>query len=81
MQPLSVKPCFFCDTDNPLPHKLEKGKHRKSSSEEKAVNNPEPKRKKSIPKNLYIITQDENKSKEVIAKAMADMYKRMINPV
>ena len=57
-------------------HKLEK-----TSSEEKAVSNPEPKRKKSIPKNLYIITSDESKSKEVVAKAMADMYKRMLNPV
>ena len=45
------------------------------------MSNPEPKRKKSIPKNLYIITSDESKSKEVVAKAMADMYKRMLNPV
>ena len=62
--------------DKPASHKLEK-----TSSEEKAVSNPEPKRKKSIPKNLYIITSDESKSKEVVAKAMADMYKRMLNPV
>ena len=45
------------------------------------MDNPESKRKKSIPKNLYIITSNESKSKEVVAKAMADMYKRMINPV
>jgi len=45
------------------------------------MDNPETKRKKSIPKNLYIITSDESKSKEVVAKAMADMYKRMLKPV
>lgn len=45
------------------------------------MSSPEPKRKKSIPKNLYIITSDESKSKEVVAKAMADMYRRMLNPV
>ena len=65
-----------CNKDKQASHKLEK-----TSSEEKAVSNPEPKRKKSIPKNLYIITSDESKSKEVVAKAMADMYKRMLNPV
>lgn len=70
-----------CNKDIQEPHKLEKGKRRKTSSEEKFMDNPEPKRKKSIPKNLYIITSDESKSKEVVAKAMADMYKRMLNPV
>lgn len=69
-------PSSACNKDKPASHKLEK-----TSSEEKAVSNPEPKRKKSIPKNLYIITSDESKSKEVVAKAMADMYKRMLNPV
>ena len=74
-------PSSACNKDKQASHKLEKSKYRKSSSEEKAVSNPEPKRKKSIPKNLYIITSDESKSKEVVAKAMADMYKRMLNPV
>lgn len=70
-----------CNKDIQEPHKLEKGKRRKTSSEEKPMDNPEPKRKKSIPKNLYIITSAESKSKEIVAKAMADMYKRMLNPV
>lgn len=74
-------PSSACNKDIQEPHKLEKGKRRKTSSEEKPMDNPEPKRKKSIPKNLYIITSDESKSKEVVAKAMADMYKRMLNPV
>ena len=69
-------PSPACNKDKQASHKL-----KKTSSEEKAVSNPEPKRKKSIPKNLYIITSDESKSKEVVAKAMADMYKRMLNPV
>ena len=74
-------PSSACNKDIQEPHKLEKGKRRKTSSEEKPMDNPEPKRKKSIPKNLYIITSDESKSKEVVAKAMADMYRRMLNPV
>lgn len=45
------------------------------------MDNPELKRKKSIPKNVYIVTSNESKSKEIVAKAMADMYKRMMNPV
>lgn len=45
------------------------------------MNSSEPKRKKNIPKNIYIITNDKRGSKEVVAKAMADMYKRMLNPV
>jgi len=69
-------PSSACNKDIQASHKLEK-----TSSEEKAVSNPESKRKKSIPKNLYIITSDESKSKEVVAKAMADMYRRMLNPV
>lgn len=69
-------PSSACNKDKQASHKLEK-----TSSEEKAVSSPEPKRKKSIPKKLYIITSDESKSKEVVAKAMADMYKRMLNPV
>ena len=69
-------PSSSCNKDIQASHKLEK-----TSSEEKAVSSPEPKRKKSIPKNLYIITSDESKSKKVVAKAMADMYRRMLNPV
>lgn len=69
-------PSSSCNKDIQASHKL-----KKTSSEEKAVSNPESKRKKSIPKNLYIITSDESKSKEVVAKAMADMYRRMLNPV
>ena len=72
---------YICNKDIQAPHKLEKGKCRKTSSEEKPMDNPAPRRKKSIPKNLYIITQNESKSKEVVAKAMAEMYKRMLNPV
>ncbi len=60
---------------------LKKSKRRKTSAKEKPVNKPESKRKKSIPKNICIVTEDENKSKEAVAKAMADMYRRMLNPV
>ena len=45
------------------------------------MNSTEPKNKKNIPKNIYIITSDESKSKEIVAKAIVDMYKRMLNSV
>ncbi|MBO5265924.1 MAG: hypothetical protein IJX15_05640 [Ruminiclostridium sp.] len=45
------------------------------------MNSSEPKRKKNIPKNIYIITKDEKGSREIVARAMADMYRRMLNPV
>ena len=39
------------------------------------------KRKKNVPKKVYIITADKEKSKKNIAKAMAQIYRRMKNPV
>ena len=39
------------------------------------------KQKKNVPKNIRVITANEVKSKEIIAKAMAEMYRRMINPI
>ena len=65
-----------CNKDNGAFHRFERAAARKNS-EEKPMN----KRRKNIPKNIYIITNDESKSKEAVAKAMADMYKRMLNPV
>lgn len=47
------------------------------SAEVKSVNE----RKKNIPRNIYIITADKECGREVIAKAMAEMYRRMLNPV
>ena len=54
-----------------------KSRCSEESAEGKSVN----KRKKNIPKNIYIITADKDGSREVIAKAMAEMYRRMLNPV
>ncbi|MBQ8176446.1 MAG: hypothetical protein IJ035_05360 [Oscillospiraceae bacterium] len=39
------------------------------------------KRKKNVPKAVIIVTADEAKSREIVAKAMAEMYKRMLNPM
>ena len=65
--------------DKQAPNTLEKDNKPESGVKENLMNKSENKRKKSIPKNICIITNDENKSKEVIAKAMAEMYKRMFN--
>ena len=46
-----------------------------------AINTSGKKQKKNIPKNVYIITANEAKSKEIVAKALAEMCKRMLNPV
>lgn len=78
---ITTTPFTACNKDNPPPHTLEKGKCLKSGSEEKSVEKNESKRKKGIPKAIYIITDNESKSKDVVAKAMAEMYKRMLNPV
>ena len=37
--------------------------------------------RKGVPKSVILHTENEEKSKELIAKAMAEMYKRMIDPV
>lgn len=50
-------------------------------SYKKNMNKPNSNRRKNIPKGVHIITADEAKSKEIVAKAMAEMYKRMLNPV
>ncbi len=66
-----------CDRDKQPRNTLAKRRHSKPSAEV----NPVRKCKKNIPKNIYIITADKDGSREVIAKAMAEMYRRMLNPV
>lgn len=66
-----------CDRDKQPPNKLAKSQRSEPSAEVKPVS----KHKKNIPKNIYIIAADKDGSREVVAKAMAEMYRRMLNPV
>ncbi len=70
-----------CNKDGPTSNILVKDKALKSSAKKNSVDKSDNKRKKNIPQNIYIITSDETKSREVVAKAMADMYRRMLDPV
>ncbi len=70
-----------CNKDGPTSNILVNNKALKSSAKKKSVDKSDNKRKKNIPQNIYIITSDETKGREVVAKAMADMYRRMLDPV
>lgn len=74
-------PFCACNKDNPPLNTLERGKSPKPSAKEEPVEKKAGKIKKGIPKAVYIVTGNASKSKEIVAKAMADMYKRMINPI
>ena len=73
--------CTTGNKDKLNPNTLEKGKTPKSSVKENTMNKSDNKRKKNIPKAVIIVSADETKSKEIVAKAMAELYKRMLNPM
>ena len=45
------------------------------------MSKPASKRKKNIPAGVRIITSDEKKSKDIVARAMCEMYRKMFNPL
>ena len=39
------------------------------------------KRRKNMPEGIRIVTENEAESKKIVAEAMAEMYRRMCNPM
>ena len=76
-----IKICTTGNKDKLNPNTLEKGTTTKSSVKENTMSKSDSKRKKNVPKAVIIVTADEAKSREIVAKAMAEMYKRMLNPM
>lgn len=70
---------FLSNSDNPALHTFEERDILQPCEQELIMNEPKSKSKKNIPKKIVIITNNEKASKDVVARAMAEIYNRMIN--
>lgn len=74
-----IKSVFLSNSDNPALHTFEERDILQPCEQELIMNDPKSKSKKNIPKKIVIITNNEKASKDVVARAMAEIYNRMIN--